>query len=154
MADFVREKILDNLKTELEKIKVINGYANTLGSVERWKQHGNSTIQVPCLVVHAGPDKWSMKNISIVDCVLSAFIEVRIRQSESDTEPTDTVLNSLLADIFKCLNSDVTLSGLAIDTQITDVTSFEIVEGMIEAGLIIELEIHYRFSQADPSRAV
>ena len=50
----VREKILENIKEALELIKTENGYENDILSVQRWKQSGNSTIVVPCLIVNAG----------------------------------------------------------------------------------------------------
>lgn len=149
----VRENILSNIKTTLETITIANGYANTIASVQRWDKRGNVLRQVPCIVVNAGQEEKQMSPNPLFTCRLSVYLDLWIRQDESDAQPTDTLLSSLLGDIEKALMVDNTRGGYAIETNIKSNVPFETVEGQPHAGLTIELEILYQHKQSDPSVA-
>lgn len=147
----VRENILANIKTTLDGITVANGYVNTLAKVERWKQHGNSVKSVPCVFITAGPEDQEPTPNPYVTCKLTVYLEVWMRQEESDTAPSDSYLNSLLGDIEKSLAVDVTRGNYAKDTNLKNSIPFETVEGQANMGLNIELEIVYQYKQGDPT---
>ncbi len=156
MADTVREKIFANLVTTLNGISVVNGYDNNIASVERWNMNGNNKASVPAVIINSGPEKDSDgKAYNLTHCLLMVFLELWVRQNETESAatPTDKILNSLLGDIKRALQADVTRAGNAVDTEITDIETFETIEGQQHAGLIITVEIEYRHKQQDPQVA-
>ena len=142
MADTVREKIFANLVTTLSAISVAGGYDNDVASVERWNMNGNNKASVPAIILNSGPEKDDDgKAYDLTHCLLTVFLELWVRQNETESvaTPTDKLLNSLLGDIKKALQVDVTRGGVAVDTEVTDIETFETIEGQQHAGLIITL---------------
>lgn len=156
MADTIREKIFANLVTALSGISVAGGYENDIASVERWNMNGNNKAGVPAIIVNSGPEKNDDgKAYDLTHCLLTVFIELWVRQNETESAatPTDKLLNSLLGDIKKALAQDVTRGGNAVDTEVTDVETFETIEGQQHAGLVVTVEIEYRHKQQNPQVA-
>ncbi len=148
MANTVRENILANVKTTLEGISIANGYNNDIASIQRWKQKGNLLRQVPCIIINAGLEDKKPGPDPLVTCKLTVSLDLWIRD-DSDN-PTDTILNSLFGDIEKALAVDYTRGVSATDTNILSSTPFETVEGAPHAGLMIEVEVHYRHQRTNP----
>ncbi len=146
----VRESILEHLKTTLETISTANGYHNDIASVQRWRQSGNSLLNVPCIVINAGPEEKEPNPNPFTTCRFTVYLDVWMRQDAGDIEPTDALLNSLLGDIEKALMADYARGGFAKDTNIKSNVLFETLEGQPQAGIIIELEIIYQHKQDDP----
>lgn len=146
----VRESILENLKTTLETISTANGYHNDIASVQRWRQSGNSLLNVPCIVINAGPEEKEPNPNPFTTCRFTVYLDVWMRQDAGDLGSTDALLNSLLGDIEKVLMADYTRGGFAKDTNIKSNVLFETLEGQPQAGIIIELEIIYQHKQDDP----
>lgn len=149
----VRESILENLRTTLEAISVVNGYHNDIASVQRWRQSGNSLVLVPCIVINAGPEEKEPSPNPFTTCKFTVYLDVWIRQAQDDPQSTDTLLNSLLGDIEKALMVDYARGGFSKDTNIKANVLFETLEGQPQAGVIIELEIIYQHKQDDPEIA-
>lgn len=151
MSNTVRENIFLNIKTTLEGITIANGYANTLASVQRWKQQGNPTKSSPTVIISAGAEtKTPARSYNLTHCTLGVMLDVWVREAESSTSDSEVILNSLLGDIEKAINVDITRGGYARDTRIMSVANFETVDGEPKCGLIIELEIIYAHKQTDP----
>jgi len=150
MAETVRERILARIKTVLEGISVAGGYRSDISSVQRYLQSGNSLVNVPCVIINAGPDKWDQSRTPVIRSLFSVFLDVWIRQEENDTTPTDKILNDLIADIYQALWADTTLNENALDINFLSIDPFETIEGQPHAGVTIELEIMYGFQQSDP----
>jgi len=146
----VRESILENIKTTLEIIQEAEGYDNTIQSVQRWRQSGNSLVNIPCIVINAGPETKEPIPNPFTTCRFTVYLDVWTRQDESDPVSTDTLINGLLGDIEKALVIDITRGGFAKDTNIRSNVLFETAEGQPHAGIIIELEIIYQHRQTDP----
>jgi hypothetical protein len=146
----VRENILQDLKTTLEGISIASGYHNDIASVQRWRQSGNSLLNVPCIVINAGPEEKEPVPNPFTTCKFTVYLDVWMRQDSSDPQATDTLLNSLLGDVEKALMQDITRSGFAKDTNIKSNVLFETLEGQPQAGIIVELEIIYQHKQDDP----
>jgi len=146
----VRESILENLRTTLETILIANGYHNDIASVQRWRQSGNSLLNVPCIVINAGPEEKEPVPNPFTTCRFTVYLDVWMRQDASDLQPTDALLNSLLGDIEKALMVDYTRGGFAKDTNIKSNVLFETLEGQPQAGIVIDLEIIYQHKQDDP----
>ena len=149
----VRESILENIKATLETITEAGGYHNTIASVQRWRQSGNSLVNIPCIVINAGPETKEPVPNPFTTCHFTVYLDVWTRQDESDPISTDTILNSLLGDIEKALAIDVTRGGFAKDTNIRSNVLFETAEGQPHAGIIIEIEVIYQHKQDDPEQS-
>ena len=146
----IREHILDNIKTTLEAITVAHGYGNNILSVQRWDMRGKTTVDVPYITIAAGEEQMDPVPYPMFTCRLSVFLDVWIRQIESDSVKTDTVLSSLLADIKKALMVDVTRGGYAKNTVPKSNIPFESSEGQTEAGIVVEIEVVYQHRRDNP----
>ncbi len=149
----VRESILENIKTALESITEAGGYHNTIAGVQRWRQSGNSLVNIPCIVINAGPENKEPVPNPFTTCRFTVYLDIWTRQDESDLASTDAILNSLLGDVEKALMIDVTRGDFAKDTNIRSNIMFETAEGQPHAGIILELEIVYQHRQTDPEIA-
>ena len=149
----IREQILENIKSTLETIRVANGYANDIASVQRWLQKGNTFRLIPCIIINAGPEEIEQTPNPLVTCKFTVYLDVFVRQEETDTISTDALLNSLLGDIEKALMVDYTRAGLAENTNIKSNMTFEAVEGQPNAGIVVELEIIYQHLITDPEQS-
>lgn len=151
MSTSIRESILENIKTTLQGVTAANGYDNTLVNVQRWKQRGNDTRQVPFVVINAGPEEKQPRPNPQVTCKFSVFLDVYTRQADGDAVNSDTLLNSLALDVEKALMVDHTRGGYAEMTNIISIVPFESVEGQPIFGIIFELEIIYQHKMTDPA---
>ncbi len=149
----IRENILANIKTTLEGITEANGYNNDIASVQRWMQRGNILKSVPCIVISAGQEDKRPEPNPLMSCRITVYLELYLRQNETDQTPTDSLINSLLGDIEKALMLDYTRGGNALDTNIRAIIPFETQEGQVNAGAVIEIEILYQHQQNDPETA-
>lgn len=142
----VRESILENLRTTLTAVAGI-------ASVQRWRQSGNSLLNVPCVVINAGPEEKNPTPNPFTTCRLTVYLDIWTRQDAGDPQATDTILNGLLGDIEKALMQDVTRGGFAKDTNIKSNVLFETLEGQPQTGVVMEIEIIYQHKQDDPEVA-
>ena len=149
----IREQILENIKYTLETIRIANGYNNDIASVQRWLQKGNTFRLIPCIIINAGPEEIEQTPNPLVTCKFTVYLDVFIRQEETDTISTDALLNSLLGDIEKALMVDYTRGGFAENTNIKSNMTFEAVEGQPNAGIVVELEIIYQHLITDPEQS-
>lgn len=154
MSTSRRELILDNIKDTLAEISIANGYNNDIANVQRWKQHGNSLKDVPCIIISAGREEKDPTPYPQTTAKLTIFIDIWTRQDDEDSSDTDTLLDSLLLDIEKALMADYTRGGYAENTDIRGITPFETIEGQPHCGIMIELEIVYKHKQTDPALLV
>lgn len=153
MADYVRELIMKNIVTTLQTITVANGYQNTIASVQRYSAHGNVYKSVPAIIVAEDTENYSYDADPLTTCKLPVVMGVATRHDESDTHDTNEILNSLLGDIQKAMGVDPRRGGYAVDTQFQSADPLEIEEGIPNIGLLITVEIHYRFLNDNPATA-
>lgn len=153
MPETVRERILANLKTTLEAIKIADGYNFdfTSQTVQRWSMHGNKLTDLPAVVISPGNEEERSLPNAFEECYLTVFLDVFFVNAEGDAVSTDTYLNRLLGDIKKAVLLDHTRGTDAIDTDVSGITPFETTEGQPFAGIIIELTIRYRHVRLDPT---
>lgn len=149
----IRENILAHIKTTLEGITEANGYNNDIASVQRWMQRGNILKSVPCIVISAGQEDKRPEPNPLMSCRITVYLELYLRQNETDQTPTDSLINSLLGDIEKALMLDYTRGGNSLDTNIRAIIPFETQEGQVNAGAVIEIEVLYQHQQNDPETA-
>lgn len=150
MGEIIREKIEANILTTLQSMNVANGYSNDWGDVERWKQHGNSTVNVPYAHIVPGPETKSEYPVGYLTCEIALEICIGTRQSESSTDPSGKILNSLIGDVITALNVDPTRGGNVEDTKILEIIPFDTVDGGREFGVFISVKVIYEHLETDP----
>jgi hypothetical protein len=152
-SDIIRELILKNLQTTLAAITAGEVYANTIASVQRWSQRGQTFSAMPTIIINAGPEEKKPEPNPLATCTFNVYIDIWTNHEESDTRSSDEILNSLLGDVEKALIADITRGGYAIDTNINRNYPFQAIEGMPSIGISIEIEIIYQHQQNDPAIA-
>ena len=150
----VREQILANLQTTLEGISVDNGYDNDFSNVQRWLQAGNSYSNTPYIIIEAGEEEYNSAPNPLRSCKMAVYLEVGTVQSSDDTGSTDTLINSLLGDILKSVVVDITRGGIAKETNVLGAVPFEGTQGQPFVGVMVTLEIMYRYLFTDPKQAM
>lgn len=150
----VRENIMTYLATLLSGIRVVNSYNNDIASVERWNQRGNSLANTPLIVIVPGEEIKTPEPNPFYTCHLLVALNAWICQDETDNTPTDSIINSILGDIEKCIGSDPTLGGFCIDALVKSNSPFQDVPGQPYAGIAVIVEVIYQHRQTDPSLAV
>lgn len=155
MPDTVRERIFENLRTSLAAITIANGFDNDIASVRRYDINDDSLGPFPMIYITPSVEIGDDTAYPLIALDLNAILEVWIRPAKDETRYTDTILNSLLGDIKKKLNEDITRGGIAIDTIVgTSVEPFESMRGQSEAGYFVTVKIQYRHKQTDPKQAL
>ncbi len=153
MADTIREKILKNIKTTLEGVTVANGYRNTIQAVRRWDKRSNPIDPTPSITIAVGEENKDPIPNPLYTCRLNVFLDVWIRQNETDATPTDEKITSLVGDIEKALMVDNTRGGNAVDTDLKGSTPFDYPDGKFTSGVVVEAVILYQHRISDPEQA-
>lgn len=152
MADTIKERIIKNRMTALQNIKVANGYANTVKTVERIKQSGQTNKDTPYLELFAGDEESEDAPFPYTQKSLTLYLIMGTRQDEStDPKWADEIVNSLLGDVEKAMAADFTCGALAIDCTEVSNGPMPIEEGMTALETFAEFRITYRHIRTDPT---
>lgn len=151
MSDSIREKILKDIKSDLEEVRISNGYQVDLDNVQRWDQDGNDLRNTPCIVIipedeikDPGPDPE-------VTCRLPVLLVFWFRHDKTVFDcPTDEILSLFLADIEKAVMQDHTRGGNAVTTTNLGNSSFEVAEGQPYCGFFVRIEVLYKHIFSNP----
>lgn len=155
----VRERILARIKTVLEGLTIANGYNFdfTSSTVQRWSMHGNSTTDLPMIIITPGDESEGPLANDHEKCSLEVFLGTFYTHNSSDSVATDTYISRLQGDIKKILLADGPLTGdgtLARSMDVTGSSPFESEEEQEYAGIVVELRIEYQHLRSDPTSAV
>lgn len=152
MSDSIREKILKDIYSTLEKVTISNGYQAELNTVQRWEQKGNDFIGPPgVIVVPDDENKTSENTWPETDCRLPVLLVFYFRHDKEVYNcSTDEVLSMFLASIEKAIMQDPFRDGNAIMTRNMGNNPFSPSEGQPHCGFIINLEVQYRHNTDDP----
>lgn len=152
MADTIREKIMKNIQASLEAITTLNGYVNTIISIQRFKQSGQAVLDVPAILIAEGDEDAEYGPHPIMTKRLEIYLAVVTRQDEeADSRSAAEVVNSLTGDVIRAMANDFTRGGNAIDTIERGSGPIEVEEGQPELGILMRYEIHYRHGRTDPT---
>lgn len=157
MADSIRELILKNIKTTLEGVTTGNGYANTIASVQRFRQDGQDVSSVPSIMIIEGDDTIEQEGpqagaYSLVTRTLSVGLAIVHRQDlATATVTASEAMNSLIADIQKAMQVSYQRGGYALDTNEVSVSQVVAYENQPELESGIEYAIRYRHRRTDPT---
>lgn len=154
MADPIREKILKNIKTSLEQIRISNGYQTDITNIQRWEQGGNDLRDTPVIVIY--PDEEDKEDENAwpkVKCTLPVLLIFWWRHDKRIFEvSSDEMLSKFLADIEKSIfvNNGHLRGGFAITTRNRGNTPLEAAEGQPFCGFVVRLEVEYEHDLTDP----
>lgn len=136
-----RETIVQAMKTRFAAITTTGGYHNTLTS--KVTIHSRVPVQSGTAVDIRDLDEALEGDLNGIYWDRRLTVEVGL---VCDTSTSDTVLRSLLEDLWKSVGTDVTWSGNAVDTRpVTSEIEVDHEERRIAGGKIT-LEILYRTS--------
>lgn len=158
MTDSVRERILKNIVTTLESVTVDNGYRNTLRSVQRFLQPGQTTADVPTVIVLEGEDDSddgpSAGSYDLLSRTMNVGILIVHRQDvDIDARSASETMNSLIADIQKCMQVDIGRGNHAVNTNERSISPIEVEPGQPDLSSVIVYSIQYRHRRTDPTIA-
>lgn len=150
-ANPVKEEILENVKTTLAQISVVNGFYNNVAEVHRFRIAGWQAYAFPALAVIGvkedkkgilgTPSRMDVTLILSVMCILTA-------DAVADAEDLH---NRLLCDVEAVMQLDVTRGGFAVDTTCIG-DELEPIEASTPFFVsTITFEVHYRHSRSDPT---
>lgn len=146
----VRETILDNLVTELKKIKVENGYSISVKTVTRDFKGVDQTnsFEIPTLFVLDDGSEELMREYKEDSTVYSLIdMEVTLVGYIRSNKNLSTYFNKLFADILKKLNG-INLGSNVREVKRTDVSNFI----TVPPNLIFQMPIKvvYFYDKANP----
>lgn len=119
----VRGDIIDNIKTELTKITVANGYNQTVALVESDKLKAPEELgpeEFPALFIIDSSELKGAGDIDSVECTLEIIISGYIKRV-LDTDDLQDLRRKLQNDVEKCLMVDEFRNHKAIKTQCTKI---------------------------------
>lgn len=154
MADSIQERIVKKIVAALGTITVANGYSNTIGSVQRYHASGvRINVAVPAILVKEG--ECSVELALSVYPSIQRRMQVEVTPFTSHDEVADTrsgaeILNSLVADVERCVATNRTWDGLAIQTDPPQYfeTELNAEEPYLSKGL--QFDVVYQHLRTDP----
>lgn len=155
MADSVRERIMKHVQATLEGITVENGYANTLRSVQRFRQDGQELANLPAAILIEGGDDVDLNGpLELTSRTMTVSV-VLIQQQDTDVDAQSAseLMNSLIADVQRAMQQDHRRGGVAIDTTESGIGDMNVDEGQPELVQTIGYRIAYRHLRNDPTQA-
>jgi hypothetical protein len=152
MADSIQEQIIKQIAARLAEITVAAGYANTIKSVQRHQLTGIETSDVPTLVIQEG-DSTADLSKSVFPSIfrrMEVFIIIVTTQDPADSRSGGEILNSLVADVERCVAVNRRWNELARDTEppMYLTTDLDAVLPHLSKGL--RFEVLYEHVRNDP----
>lgn len=149
MADCILELISKNILSTLRTVTTLNGYTYTINP-SRHSQHGDKPSNLAVIIHQTDPRLGSDETYDKYEWIQPYDLEIYVIQDQTDTTPSDEILNAVWADIYKALSIDHTRGGYAIDTTIQQPQYFRNIDGAFE-GLTFVCEVQYRTDRLDPT---
>jgi hypothetical protein len=145
MADSKIEQVMQAILNQLALISPVNGYTNTLESIQRFDMTGNSFVKVPVVILQLSEITQTARvQPNIVWERATVLVGVYVRHDkELDTRSTDAILISLDSDIYAATMFDRTLGGLTKDLSRVSVFPEDIEEPIKHVGHVSEFMVEY-----------
>jgi len=150
--DSVQEQIVKKIVAKLALITTANGYSNTIASVQRHNLDGVETVNVPTLLVKEGECTAELGR-SVAPSVMrrqEMFVVIITTQDPLDARSGGEILNSLIADVERCLSQHRTWDGLAITTDPPDYFETELDATMPHLTKGLRCSVQYEHFRNDP----
>lgn len=146
---------MKHVQATLEDITVENGYANTLRSVQRFRQDGQELANLPAAILIEGGDDVDLNGpLELTSRTMTVSV-VLIQQQDTDVDAKSAseLMNSLIADVQTAMQVDHRRGGVAIDTTESGIGDMNVDEGQPELVQTIGYRIAYRHLRNDPTQA-
>jgi len=146
---------MKHVQATLEGITVENGYANTLRSVQRFRQDGQELANLPAAILIEGGDDVDLNGpLELTSRTMTVSV-VLIQQQDTDVDAQSAseLMNSLIADVQRAMQVDHRRGGVAIDTTESGIGDMNVDEGQPELVQTIGYRIAYRHLRNDPTEA-
>ena len=146
---------MKHVQATLEGITVENGYANTLRSVQRFRQDGQELANLPAAILIEGGDDVDLNGpLELTSRTMTVSV-VLIQQQDTDVDAKSAseLMNSLIADVQTAMQVDHRRGGVAIDTTESGIGDMNVDEGQPELVQTIGYRIAYRHLRNDPTEA-
>lgn len=146
---------MKHVQATLEGITVENGYANTLRSVQRFRQDGQELANLPAAILIEGGDDVDLNGpLELTSRTMTVSV-VLIQQQDTDVDAKSAseLMNSLIADVQRAMQVDHRRGGVAIDTTESGIGDMNVDEGQPELVQTIGYRIAYRHLRNDPTEA-
>ena len=155
MAESVREQIMKHIQSTLEGVTVENGYANTLRSVQRFRQEGQELANLPAAILIDGSDDVESNGpLELTSRSMTvSVVLVHQQDTEVDAKSASELMNSLIADVQTAMQVDHRRGGVAIDTTEIGIGEMNVEEGQPELVQSVGYRIAYRHHRTDPTIA-
>lgn len=152
MPDSIKELIIKNRVAALTGITTANGYDNTILSVQRRMQGGQSFRLTPMLLLaQDAEDKEGEATEPLTRKKLLLVVSIVTRIDEvTDARSADEVLNSLAADVERAWMADWTCGGYALNSDYEGSGQLDVMEGQPEIGMFVMFSVSYRHKTKDP----
>ena len=155
MAEPIVEHIAANIATAVNGITVAAGYHYGLTAVRPTHlgfEDDEQPEDLTVLIVQEDPEE-DPENASDGNSAMKAWVQpfalgAFVIESDSSTDPIDTRINRVRADIEKALMVDYSRGGYAIDTRIRGSARFG--ETSAQSGIAIYVDVLYRTRINDP----
>jgi hypothetical protein len=147
MADSKREGLLQNVETVLRSITVSNGYANTVGTVERGQINPLNLQAYPATLILPMRDRPEAMAKSVSRREYHVTLRLWVRPHTQLSE----ALEALIKDVEKAMMLDPRRGGLAENTIEGELTYLYLDSEELEAGADLDYQLDYRTAIGDPT---
>ena len=144
----ILEEIAVNLLDTINAITVANGWNQTLTAIrpKRVNLIDEITKDLTVIIQQENPAKGQETN-STIEWDQPFALQAIVIDSDAATETIDTRLNTIMADIEKKVNEDITRGGYARDQRMADPVIFG---GPKFTGIAVNIVVTYRTVYGDP----
>jgi len=147
----IRELIIQNIKAELEKITIANGYQNDVVNVQRFLQPGVKGKDIPYLIIFEGDETVTEQssNVTWKDLIVRVGI-ITAQDEDVDGRAADEIVGTLRADVEKAMLVDRLRGSNAIETTFMSSTAITAEEGQPSLEIELQFNVHYHQVAGDP----
>lgn len=146
---------MKHIQATLEGITVEGGYANTLRSVQRFRQDGQELANLPAAILIEGSDDVESSGpLELISRSLTvSVVLIQQQDTDQDARSASEIMNSLIADVQTAMQVDHRRGGVAIDTTESGIGEMNVEEGQPELVQSLGYRIAYRHHRTNPTIA-
>lgn len=152
-VDSVKERVLQNIVSTLQNIKIIEGFAFDIGAVLRYRIAGYDTLDYPALLVVGNRETKVRRTASPDKSDVTLLVTIEVLATNDSLQDSEEYHDLIMRDVEGALMQDVTRGGMARYTDVTG-TSFTVVAQQNPFALsIISVTVTYQHTTSDPTEA-
>jgi hypothetical protein len=147
MADYVLERIAQNVATSLAGITAGDTYKNTLNITRAKKK--NEPRHLAGFIFQLSPDDVQSGATQADEWVQPFAVVLYVMPTDDDTTPVDQFNNNVFGDMYKAIMADYSRGGLAVNTEVKPPLFLPPVQGEF-GGITFQFDVRYRNRIDDP----